>query len=138
MNCSKSIIAPASIALGKWLKDARVSAGLNMRDLAAKLDCAHSFVGKYENAQRRLDVVEFVRVCAAIGVGPAAGLALVLQIEQADQSNSDKWLRQGPELYKWDSAKNSYVFVSDIPDNVIGLANAIAWYQAQKAARDQN
>lgn len=30
-----------------------------------------SFVSKYENGERQLDVVEFVEVCKAIGVSPA-------------------------------------------------------------------
>ncbi len=37
-------------------------------DIAAKLSKPQSFVSKYENYERRLDMVEFVDVCRAIGV----------------------------------------------------------------------
>lgn len=33
-----------------------------------------SFVAKYEGGERRLDVVEFVEVCASLGVDPHAVL----------------------------------------------------------------
>lgn len=39
-------------------------------DIAAKMKKPQSFVSKYENYERRLDMVEFVDVCRAIGVSP--------------------------------------------------------------------
>lgn len=47
---------------------------MTMRELAEKLDAPHSFVGKTEQGERRLDVVEYVRYCKALGVDPAEGL----------------------------------------------------------------
>jgi len=46
-----------------------------MRDLAAKLDVSHSWVGKIEQGERRLDVLEYVRLCKALGVDPGKGLS---------------------------------------------------------------
>lgn len=45
-----------------------------MRDLAAKMDVAHSFVGKVEQRERRLDVIEYLQYCEALGVSPIDGL----------------------------------------------------------------
>lgn len=45
-----------------------------MRDLAAKLGVPHSFVGKVEQCERRLDVIEFVTYCEAMGVNPTDGI----------------------------------------------------------------
>ncbi len=49
---------------------ARERSGLTQAQVAAKMRRPQSFVSKYENGERRLDVVEFVRVCVALGVSP--------------------------------------------------------------------
>jgi transcriptional regulator with XRE-family HTH domain len=49
---------------------ARRKADLNQEDVAAILGRQQSFVSKYERGERRLDVVEFVQICRAIGVAP--------------------------------------------------------------------
>jgi hypothetical protein len=38
--------------------------------LAERLKRHQSFVAKYEGGERRLEVVEFVQICRAIGVKP--------------------------------------------------------------------
>ena len=50
------------------LKRARKEAGITQRELAKRLRRPQSFVSKYENAERRLDVVEFLQVTQALGV----------------------------------------------------------------------
>lgn len=50
---------------------------LSMRQLAEKLDCPHSFVGKVEQGERRLDVIEFVEYCKALNTDPKKGLLLI-------------------------------------------------------------
>ena len=52
---------------------ARHAKGLTQATLAARLGKPQSYVAKYENGERRLDVIEFLDVAAAIGVD-AAGL----------------------------------------------------------------
>jgi transcriptional regulator with XRE-family HTH domain len=49
---------------------ARLAAGLTQQEIASRLTKPQSFVSKYESGERRLDVVEFILVCNAIGVSP--------------------------------------------------------------------
>lgn len=63
--------------LTSWLKSQREAQGLTMRALAEKLNMPHSFVGKVEQRERRLDVVEYIHYCRALGVSPIDGLKAV-------------------------------------------------------------
>jgi transcriptional regulator with XRE-family HTH domain len=49
---------------------ARKKAGLTQRDLAVRLDRAHSFVGKIESGERQLNVLEFCELADALKVNP--------------------------------------------------------------------
>ena len=40
--------------------------------VAQRLKRPQSFVSKYENGERQLDVIEFIDVCKALGVSPVA------------------------------------------------------------------
>lgn len=73
----KSINSPEGARLVAWLKQQREKKGLSMRDLAEKLGTPHSFVGKVEQRERRLDVVEFLHYCDALGVSPIDGLKAI-------------------------------------------------------------
>ena len=57
----------------------RRQAGLTQAAVAARLGRPTSFVGKYENGYRQLDVIEFSKVAAAIGFDPAGFLATVIK-----------------------------------------------------------
>ena len=61
------------------LRHMRRQAGLTQAAVAARLRRPTSFVGKYENGCRRLDVIEFLDDAAAIGFDPAGFLATVLE-----------------------------------------------------------
>jgi transcriptional regulator with XRE-family HTH domain len=50
---------------------ARKAAGLTQQELADRLHKPQSFVAKYEGGERRIDVVEFLTVCQAIGADSA-------------------------------------------------------------------
>ncbi len=52
------------------LRAARKSAGLTQQALARKLRRPQSFVAKYENGERRIDVVEFAVLARAFDVEP--------------------------------------------------------------------
>jgi transcriptional regulator with XRE-family HTH domain len=49
---------------------ARHEQGLTQRDLAIKLKKVHSFVAKYEQGERRLDVIEFLDIAEALKIDP--------------------------------------------------------------------
>ena len=69
-----SIYTPEMVALTTWLKAARLERGLSMRALGEALEKPHSYIQKVESGERRLDVVEFVWYCRALGVEPRDGL----------------------------------------------------------------
>lgn len=69
----KSLRSPRQQRLMDLLIAARHAKGLTQATLAARLGKPQSYVAKYENGERRLDVIEFLDVAAAIGVD-AAGL----------------------------------------------------------------
>jgi transcriptional regulator with XRE-family HTH domain len=64
----------------KEVAAARQAAGISQRELAAKLKRSPSYVSKFEAAERRLEVCEFVDLCRAIGVDPVELLARVLRL----------------------------------------------------------
>jgi len=67
---AKSLHTPEYEHFRALLVSAREKAGLTQAEVSAKLDRPQSFVAKYEGGERRLDVVEFVQVCAALGSDP--------------------------------------------------------------------
>ena len=58
------------VRLRELLRELRTEAGLRQVDLAAKLREPQSFVSKYESGERRLDFVEVLEVCHALGIQP--------------------------------------------------------------------
>ena len=72
----KTLHSPENARLIAWLKEQRKGQGLTMRDLAGKLNVSHSFIGKIEQGERRLDVVEYLHYCLVLGVAPEEGLAV--------------------------------------------------------------
>ena len=80
-----SIYTPEMVALTTWLKAARLERGLSMRALGEALEKPHTYIQKVESGERRLDVVEFVWYCRALGVEPTAGL---LALEKASGYSS--------------------------------------------------
>lgn len=66
----KSVHSDPQVVFQRLLREARQEAGLTQQAVADHLGRAQSFVAKYEGGERRLDVVEFVQVCRAIGTDP--------------------------------------------------------------------
>ena len=50
------------------LTDGRLAVDLTQEDVAKKLKRPQSFVSKYESGERRLDVIEMMEVCDALGL----------------------------------------------------------------------
>ena len=56
--------------MGPMLKSIRTDKRFTMRALADRLGTPHSFIGKTEQLNRRLDVGEFIHYCIALEVDP--------------------------------------------------------------------
>lgn len=63
----KSLHTEAYKRLTDLLKAARKEAGLTQQQVADSLGKPQSFVAKYENGERRLDVIELIEVADVIG-----------------------------------------------------------------------
>jgi transcriptional regulator with XRE-family HTH domain len=57
---------------------AREAAGLTQRDLAARLKRPHSFIGRIEAGERRIDVIEFIELARVLEVDPRQLFARIL------------------------------------------------------------
>jgi transcriptional regulator with XRE-family HTH domain len=75
----KSVHSEGQSAFSKLMIEARKSARLTQHGLAKRLHKPQSFVAKYEGGERRIDVVEFVTVCQAIGADPAKLLKALIK-----------------------------------------------------------
>lgn len=74
----RSLYSKSYDKLREWLKNSRESQdGLTIRVLSERLGIHHSIVGKIEKGDRKLDVIEFVHYCEALGVEPEAGIQLI-------------------------------------------------------------
>lgn len=73
----KSIYSEKNKLLLEWLVSKRHEANLSQRKLATKLDLHHSIVGKIETGERRLDVIEYVNYCHALGANPVDGIKFI-------------------------------------------------------------
>jgi transcriptional regulator with XRE-family HTH domain len=61
--------------VGGCLAAARKRAELTQQDLARKLGKPQSFVSDYERGQRRVDLLELLRIAEALGANPVVLLA---------------------------------------------------------------
>lgn len=77
---SKSIHTPEHKKLCDLLIAARKKAGLTQAEVAERLHRPQSFVAKYEGGERRLDVIEFIRVATALELDPQRALRSLLKI----------------------------------------------------------
>lgn len=66
----KSIFTREYTQLINDLITARHRNKLKQKDVGKGLGKPQSFVSKYERRERRLDVVEFVKICRIIGIDP--------------------------------------------------------------------
>jgi len=76
----KSVHSAGQTAFCELMVKARKSNGLSQQELAKRLHRPQSFVAKYEGGERRVDVLEFVTICRAIGADPLKLLKALLKI----------------------------------------------------------
>lgn len=74
----KSIRSPAQRALITALRDARKEAGLSQQEVAKRLKRPQSFVSAYESGDRKIDVIEFLRIAKVTGFDPCELLRRVM------------------------------------------------------------
>src|SRR6476646_4546664 len=74
----KSVHSSDQAAFCELMVGARKAAGLPQQALALRLKKPQSFVAKYEGGERRLDVVEFIRISRDLDADPLRLLAAVL------------------------------------------------------------
>ena len=66
----KTIHSKESAKLSAALRDAREKIGMTQQQLADVLEKPQSFIAKYELGERRLDVVEFLKIAKIIKANP--------------------------------------------------------------------
>ena len=74
----KSIHTTDQATFFELMVAARKAAGLTQQALARRLKKPQSFVAKYEGGERRLDVVEFIRISRAMDIDPLKLMAAFL------------------------------------------------------------
>ena len=60
------------------MKQKREESGLSLRAVADIVGRHHSVVGKMEQDRRKIELMEFVAYCEAIGADPHEGLSIIL------------------------------------------------------------
>lgn len=65
-NLRLSVHSKEHIYLRHLLTQRRFELGLSQRALAERLGVVHSFIGKVETGDRRLDIFEFINYCNAL------------------------------------------------------------------------
>ncbi len=77
----KTIHSKAYKQLVAWLKDSREEKGLTIRQFAKQISVHHSIVWNIENAERRLDVMEYVHYCQQLGIDPIVGIKILSEVQ---------------------------------------------------------
>lgn len=62
------IYEPEYRILIQCLKDFRTQSKMTQKELADYLGCSQSYVCKYEQCQKRLDIIELRKICLVLGV----------------------------------------------------------------------
>ena len=86
---NKTIYSRQGECLRETILELRRKAGLNQRQLAARLKRERNLIGRLELGERRLDVVEFYWICKACGVNPEAVARKLMRKLQEIQSASE-------------------------------------------------
>jgi transcriptional regulator with XRE-family HTH domain len=77
----RTLRSPGHLALMGALKKARIASEFTQAQLADLLHRPQSFVAKYENGERKIEVVEFVQITEALEASGSEILELVKKAE---------------------------------------------------------
>lgn len=61
------------------MKQKREESGLSLRSVAEAMGRHHSVLGKMEQDRRKIEILEFISYCQAIGADPHEGLDVLLK-----------------------------------------------------------
>ncbi|MCP8891514.1 helix-turn-helix domain-containing protein [Sphingomonas faeni] len=82
----KTIFSDENMVVVEVVKAARIAAGLKQTDLAERINKDQSWVSLVEGSQRRLDVVEFIKLAQALDIRPSTMLdEIVEKIAQSER-----------------------------------------------------
>jgi len=105
------------------LVQARQRSNQTQLETAARLGKPQSYVSKYESGERRIDVVEFLQICKALGVNPN----IIMRALDAD--NNEKSI-----LQKWEISEREFTELIDLNPSLRGMNLG---YIAEKKFHDQ-
>ena len=74
-----SSYSPHYDQLRAWMKQKREESGLSLRTVGEMVGRHHSVVGKLEQDRRKIEMLEFVAYCQAIGADPHEGLDIIIR-----------------------------------------------------------
>lgn len=66
----KSLYTSGQTKIAQTVREMREAAGLTQRDLSAKIDRPRNVIARIEQAQRRVDLLEWIALCEVCGVDP--------------------------------------------------------------------
>lgn len=76
--------------VGTVMAEVRKTAGVTQMDLAKRLKKPQSFVSSYEAGQRRIDVLEFLRIIGTLGADPGETFSKVVESTESKRRKSAK------------------------------------------------
>jgi transcriptional regulator with XRE-family HTH domain len=66
------------------LTEVRTKANITQRELARRLDRAHSYVSRIEKGDRRLDVPEMIQWCEVLDADPVDIMKRIMRLGRSD------------------------------------------------------
>lgn len=75
----KTIHSNKNKILLEWLTNKRMLQGKTQQQLSELLGKPQSFVSKYENGERRIDLIETLDICEALDVNPIELIKLLIK-----------------------------------------------------------
>lgn len=85
---TSNLNSPEYLLLRKMLQRERLVSGLTQEDVATDLGRAQSFVSKYEQGERRLDIVDFIRLCEVLSTNPST---LIRELRKELKGRGQYW-----------------------------------------------